>query len=190
MNIASHLITFVLAIFGTLICDWYIRRRPRLIYWIASYSQFSKVTEKLDLYVYNLTIQNLGRGPARDIKIFHGYFPAEHVNISIYPPSTFKVEPIEGDHYAHQIVIPNLQGKNVMTVQYLSTALISLETFVNRVEYDQGKASYTSMKFIPIPPRWALVLVYLLFFVGLVTIIKFCYVFGPSILNRLWGAII
>ncbi|MDA2916467.1 hypothetical protein MYX64_06460 [Nitrospinae bacterium AH_259_B05_G02_I21] len=184
----APLIGFFLTIAAGVITNWLIYKKPRLRYWISSYSEFLEISENINVYVYNLTLQNAGRGSAANVKIIHPHLPADSF-VRIYPTIDFHVEQVSGHDAAQAVRLPTMPGKSEVVVQYLTTRIIMLDTFVSGVVFDEGTASPVAMKpQVQLSTR-TLAIIWAIYLFGLFAVIKIAYLLGPTVLNFLWSAI-
>ncbi|KKK66515.1 hypothetical protein LCGC14_2963340, partial [marine sediment metagenome] len=113
----APLIIFILTIAAGVITNWLINKKPRLRYWISSYSEFLGIAENVNVYVYNLTLQNAGRGAAANVKVIHPHLPADSY-VRVYPTIDFHVEGVSGHDTAQAVRLPTMPGKSEIVVQY------------------------------------------------------------------------
>ncbi len=157
-KVISPLITLII---GALIRH-YSERRSKLISYIGHVSTFSLNDESRTLvFTHSIIVRNAGRKTATNIRLGHNVMPP---NVSLYPNIPYKIENTpEG---ASEIVIPQLVPKEQVTISYLYFPPTTLNLINSYTKSDEGFAKRINVIPMPQPPKFALLTVWFLMFVG------------------------
>ncbi|VEN74256.1 conserved hypothetical protein [Candidatus Desulfarcum epimagneticum] len=89
--------------------------KPKLFYWLPGSFIFELKDPKITIRTDSLTIQNIGRKPAKNVEIVHKYRP-DHFQFSTAIAFSEKTNPND----EHIIKIPSLGAKEFVNIQFLS----------------------------------------------------------------------
>jgi hypothetical protein len=113
------------------------------------------------VHTHALVVRNTGKQAAKNVRINHGWFPPSY---QIYPPVAHKLEP--GQAGSADIVIPVLVPGEQVTISYLYFPPIVVGQIVGQVKSDEAMAKdIQTIPTIP-PPKWFVLLLWVLVFIG------------------------
>lgn len=120
--------------------------KPKLLYWLPGSFLFELKDPKVIIRTDSLTIQNVGRKPAKNVEIVHKYKP-DHFHFST-AISFFEETSPNGEHI---IKIPSLGAKEFVNIQLLSH--IQQPILLN-VRSDDSPAQLIQVHLQRVLPKW------------------------------------
>lgn len=123
-----------------------LKDRPKLLYWIPGSFLFQLKQQNVELRTDSLTIQNVGREPAKDLEIVHKQRP-DHFQFSTAIAFTEETNPT-GEHI---IKIANLGANEHINLQLISFKAIPVLLAVRSAT---GQAQSIEVHLQRVIPRW------------------------------------
>lgn len=162
LRLASPLLTLV---FGAII-KYYTEERSKIISFLGHVSVFTLQGENKDesnssVFTHSIIVRNAGRRTAKNIRLGHNILPP---SINVYPKVQYTIEHNPGG--SSEIVIPSLVPKEQVTVSYLYFPPLTWDQINTYTKSDDGLAKIIDVIPMLRPPKWALVIVWSLVFIG------------------------
>lgn len=137
-------------------------RQPRLTYFQSGFAscQIAGAAGPVVVWIYQITIQNTGRAPARNVRVAHFFMPTHWQVIQTIP---FTVEQINGQDRI--IRFDTIEPNMLVTIAYLDTNHNRITTAHDHVRSDEGMVSPTPVQLQRVFPRpviWTLTALILL----------------------------
>jgi hypothetical protein len=168
-RIAEALVIAVLGIF----IGRAIERRPRVIVFYGHIGQFdlqaSGSFPASRVHTHSVVIQNIGKLAARNVRLPHNFALKPPLNFSVHPPTAFTRTPLAGG--GEEITFPVLVPGQQVTVSYLYFPPLLVGQINMPISSDEGMARVLNVLPTPQLPRWRLVIVWVLMFIGVVALI-------------------
>jgi len=133
--------------------------RPKLLYWLPGSFIFELKDPKVTIRTDSLTIQNVGRKPAKNVEIVHKYKP-DHFHFSTAISFSEETTP-NGEHI---IKIPSLGAKEFVNIQLLSHVQ---QPILLNVRSDDLPAQLIQVQLQRMFPKWVYASVGVLLLLGL-----------------------
>lgn len=156
---------------GTLVLGKYLdrwfTRRPKLIVWLGHSSAFNLRTQPpMNIHTHAIVVRNTGRQTANQVRIGHNVLPD---NYQLFPGVPHTIERTE-DGIA-EIVIPRLVPGEQITVSYLYVPPLLWSEIHAYTKSDEGFAKALNVLPTPQLPKWLIILIWSLVFVGVVSVL-------------------
>lgn len=169
IKIIAPLLAVVLAfILGRIFKD-----KPKLIHFYGHVSVFKLNDTKADVFTHNIIIRNIGKEPAKNIKIGHNNLPKDYV---IYPPSKCEVEVLQDG--TEELIVPSLLPKEQMTISYLYFPPLTYDKINTSCKHESGFSKYYDALPTPMPSKKIIWLIYILMGLGILFIINLVLAFS------------
>jgi len=120
--------------------------KPKLLYWLPGSFIFELKDPKVTIRTDSLTIQNVGRKPAKNVEIVHKYKP-DHFHFSTAISFLEETSP-NGEHI---IKIPSLGAKEFVNIQLLSH---TQQPILLNVRSDDSPAQLIQVHLQRVFPKW------------------------------------
>jgi hypothetical protein len=105
----------------------------------------------LVVHTHAVVIRNVGRLPARNVRVGHNVLP---LNFTIYPPRPSRIETLPGDQ--NEIVFDTLVSGDQLTISYLYYPPLLWNQINTDVRSDEGLAQAINVLPTRQYPRWSL----------------------------------
>jgi hypothetical protein len=112
---------------------------------------------------HSITIINIGKTPATEVKIVHGILP---LNYTIFPPISYNKEGTE-------ITIPSLAPNEQISITYLYYPPLHVSQINVFIKCTECLSIPGNMQHVQVIPNWVKCILYALIFMGTVTSIYF-----------------
>jgi len=145
----------------SLLVGWFLQRlkgKPKLLYWLPGTFTFELNEPQTILRTDSLTIQNVGRQPAKDVEIVHKEKP-DHFQFSTHIDYSESFSPSD----EHILKIPSLGPKEHINIQLLSHSKIPVLLNIRSAE---GPAQQIQVAFQRVYPKFVQVLATVFMAVG------------------------
>jgi hypothetical protein len=157
-KLASPIITLLLGA----IVRHYTERRAKVISYLGHVSSFTlQNDQRTPVFTHSVIVRNAGKKAAQNVRLGHNILPR---NMTILPKVQYRIE--ESPEGASEIVVPILVPKEQITISYLYFPPVTWDQVNTYTKFDEGLAKIINVIPMPQPPKWALILVWTLIFVG------------------------
>jgi len=140
----------ILAIFVGVLVDRHFKERPYLMTYLSHTSALNTKTpdnKELKVNTHALVIQNLGRKPAKNVRIGHLVFPS----FSVYPSIEYHVNELPDG--TKEIHFPIVTPKERIFINYLYFPPVIWKNINSYIKSDEGPAKRVNMQLTPIYPK-------------------------------------
>lgn len=173
MNVNWDTVVKIVVPLGTLILGKYVDRwltkRPKLIIWLGHSSAFNVRSQPpVNVHTHAIVVRNAGRETAHQVRIGHNILPD---NYQLFPAVPHTIERTEGG--IAEIVIPTLVPNEQITVSYLYSPPLLWSQIHAYTKSNEGFAKALYVLPTPQLPKWIVMLIWSLVFVGVVSIFYF-----------------
>lgn len=170
MNVNWDTIIKIVVPLGTLVLGKYLDRwftkRPKLIVWLGHSSAFNVRSQPpINVHTHAIVVRNAGRETANEVRIGHKVLPP---NYQLFPAVPHTIERTEGG--IAEIVIQRLVPGEQITVSYLYFPPLLWSQIHAYTKSNEGFAKALNVLPTPQLPKWLVSLIWLLVFVGVVSI--------------------
>jgi hypothetical protein len=171
MNINWDVVIKISVPLFTLILGKYLDRwfgkRPKLISYLGHTSVFKlRGDNPAIIHTHAIVIRNTGRETANNVRIGHNVLPE---NYHLFPSVPHSIEHIEGG--GAEIVIPKLVPGEQITISYLYLPPLLFSQIHAYTKSDEGFAKIINVLPTPQLSKWAVRLLWVLIFIGVVSLI-------------------
>ena len=171
MQINWDIVVKIIVPIGTLVLGKYLDRwfyrKPKLIYYLGHASAFAlRGNPPGTVHTHSIVLRNAGRETACNVRVGHHILPD---NYQLYPavPHTTEGAP-DG---IKELVISRLVSGEQITISYLYPPSILWNQIHVYIKSDEGYAKALNVLPTPQLPKWAARILWVLIFVGSVSII-------------------
>ena len=148
--------------------------KPKLVaYWghVSSFTMTALGTQQpLTINTHEVVLRNAGNKAATNVRISHAYLPDQ---FNIFPAVPYSIEDIPGG--AKDLVIPTLVPEQQITIAYLYYPPITFAQINSGVRSNEGFAKSVEMELSEKTPKWGLVVAWIGFLIGVLTVIYFSW---------------
>jgi hypothetical protein len=157
-KLASPIITLIL---GAVIRH-YTERRAKVVSYIGHVSAFTLQNEqRTPVFTHSVIVRNAGKKAAQNVRLGHNILPRD---ISIFPQVQYRIE--QNPEGASEILIPILVPKEQITISYLYFPPVTWNQVNTYTKSDEGLAKIINVILTPQLPKWTLILLWTLIFIG------------------------
>jgi len=182
ISIFRMLFEFIIAPSFICIVSLYLGRkwesRPQLISFYGHTSEFNvkavppNQTDSI-VRTHAVVIKNLGRKPANNVRIGHGYLPP---NVKIHPPTNYTTGTVTGT--GDEIIVPILRAGEEIVINYLYFPQHTFRDINTYVKSDEGIAETFPVRIDRAHPQWVLSLLGIFIIIGIFATIAAFLAFG------------
>ena len=179
---ASFLVTGVVSVIAGLLLHRVTTKRADLIYYRSNAQWVTLPPQQGQpaippIGTFTLFLWNQGRAPARNVHIGHFWLPANNV----YPDIPRDIVKTPGGGIA--LRFPIVPPRTLVSISYLFFGVHTLETILSYVGSEDGPGKHIPVMLQRVFPKWALVVIQILFFAGLWVAINALW----SLIKFLWA---
>lgn len=175
MNYSDEVFKAILTLAGSYGFYQLTLKQPRLTYFLSGFAS-CRVTvpngQPMIIWIYQITIQNTGKAPARNVRVAHHFMP-QHWQVIQAVPSN--VEQIDGQNRI--IRFDTIEPGMVVTVAYLDTDHTRLTTAHDHVRSDDGIVLQTPVRLQRVFSKPITNILVILLLIGGYQVISFLYDF-------------
>jgi hypothetical protein len=171
LNIDWDIVVKIAVPLGTLVLGKYLDRwlakRPKLITYLGHASAFTLRGENLGvIHTHAIVVRNAGRETANNVRIGHHVLPEQY---QLYPavPHTVERDP----NGVAEIVISKMVPAEQVTVSYLYSPPLLWSQIHAYTKSDEGFARVLNVLPTPQLPKWALNILRVILFAGVVSLL-------------------
>ncbi|MFH1370488.1 MAG: hypothetical protein ABII09_04300 [Planctomycetota bacterium] len=147
--------------------DSWLLKKPKLISYLGHVSAFTLHDDKKTvIHTHAVVIRNAGRVSATNVRIGHHYLPE---NYQLFPNVAHNIEKTETG--GGEIIIPKLVSGEQVTISYLYFPPLTYAQINLYTKSDEGFAKILTVIPTPQLPKWIIRLIWILMFVGVVSIL-------------------
>ena len=162
-NIGLPLATLVLGKY----LDRWLAKRPRLIVYLGHVSSFTVQGQTpIQVFTHAIVVRNAGRLAANNVRIGHNVLPPHYQLLPSIPHSVVQV-PSGGA----EILIPKLVPDEQVTISYLYQPPLTWDRVNAYTKSDEGFAKVLNVLPTPQLPKWMIVLLWVLIFIGITSLL-------------------
>ena len=165
----------IISIFlGALVTHLFSNRERLITHYghVSSFKVKPKDSTQPDQWVYthSVVIRNLGRKAAKNVKLGHAVLPE---NINVEPDIEYSTKDLPGGGI--ELIFPNLVPKKQVTISYLYFPPLTYNQINTHVESDEGPAKVVNALLQPQPPKWLVIILWVLILCGAISIVYLLY---------------
>ena len=147
--------------------DRWLEKRSKLIVYLGHASAFTiRGNPNGVIHTHAVVLRNAGREAANNVRLGHHVLPE---NFQIYPAIPHEV--VREPNGAAEIVIPKIVPNEQVTVSYLYFPPLLWSQIHSYTKSDEGFAKALNVIPTPQPPRWMIVVIWSLVFIGSVSLL-------------------
>lgn len=173
-GIAGPLVVFFLGVLGNRLYE----SKQRLVVYLTNFANFTIRSDKsgvddIHLRTFSLVIRNAGRRATNSVKIGHHWLPKD---VTIFPAIPHHIDNSAPGN-ASEVQIDQLVSGEQITISYLLWDVVQPAEVISYVKSDDGQARVLDVLPTPQLPKWTQRLLWILIFIGIVTILYTIYTF-------------
>jgi hypothetical protein len=172
MNVVEEVIKAVLTGVASWAVYYLTSRRPRLMYFLSGFTSCRMNGQQgpFVVWIYQITIQNTGKAPSRNVRVAHFHMP---FSWQVIQTVTHNVEQVSG--VDRIIRFDTIEPGMVITIAYMDTDYHRITTAHDHIRSDEGVVRQTPVQFYRIYPKPVLWALNGLIVVGVYTVISKLY---------------
>jgi hypothetical protein len=177
----------IIAVLGGFIAR-VIERRPRVVVFYGHIGEFhlppTQGNPALRVHTHTVVIRNNGRLAAHNVRVPHNLPLTPPLNFSVAPQTAFTRAPLAGggEEITFSVLVPGEQ----ITISYLYFAPLTFNQINLPIRSDEGLARAVNVLPARQFPRWLVMFMWGLAFVGSITVIYLLVELGIWIYSRLF----